>query len=103
MSRPRCIFMRARVYTPRNYIEISAPRAAQRRDLTGQRMRLGSVFSCRAPVRYGIPFAMQIVLESVSKRFASMRALDDVSLTIEQGQIVAVLGPNGAGKATLLR
>lgn len=46
---------------------------------------------------------MEIVLESVSKRFGSLRALEDVSLTLGAGEIVAVVGPNGAGKTTLLR
>ncbi|HME08156.1 MAG TPA: ABC transporter ATP-binding protein [Bryobacteraceae bacterium] len=46
---------------------------------------------------------MQIALESLTKRFGRLRALENVTATIAPGQIVAVLGSNGAGKTTLLR
>jgi ABC-2 type transport system ATP-binding protein len=41
-----------------------------------------------------------IQLEHVSKAFKGKIAVDDLSLTIEQGSVVALLGPNGAGKST---
>jgi ABC-2 type transport system ATP-binding protein len=44
-----------------------------------------------------------IRLEQVSKRYATVTALDRVSLEIRRGEVFALLGPNGAGKSTLLR
>ena len=43
-----------------------------------------------------------VELEHVSKRFGAVHALDDVSFTIDTGDVVAMLGPNGAGKTTAI-
>lgn len=44
-----------------------------------------------------------IVVDSVTKRFGTVTALDELSFTVRPGHVTAFLGPNGAGKTTMMR
>ena len=46
---------------------------------------------------------MSILLKNISKNYGAQKALNEVTLTIEKGQITGLLGPNGAGKSTLIK
>ena len=46
---------------------------------------------------------MSILLKDISKNYGAQKALNEVTLTIEKGQITGLLGPNGAGNSTLMK
>ena len=41
--------------------------------------------------------------EHLTKKFGSFTAVDDINMSIEEGQVYGFLGPNGAGKSTTIR
>src|ERR671925_1758652 len=44
-----------------------------------------------------------IKIENLVKTFGPKRAVDDISFTVERGEVLGFLGPNGAGKSTTMR
>src|SRR4051812_11322433 len=54
----------------------------------------------RAPGEFRVGGPM-LEVRSVSKSFGGMLAVDDVSASVERGEIVGLIGPNGAGKTTM--
>ena len=44
-----------------------------------------------------------LVADRLSKRYGARLAVDDVSFTVEAGEVMGLLGPNGSGKTTVLR
>jgi len=46
---------------------------------------------------------MSITITSINKNFGSYKALDDINLEVNSGELIALLGPSGCGKTSLLR
>src|SRR5215213_5046462 len=46
--------------------------------------------------------SQQLTAESVTKDFAGLRAVDGVSFSLQQGEILGLIGPNGSGKTTTI-
>lgn len=66
-------------------------------------MRAGADQTAAQAVAKGSTSHPLVVTQRVSKQFGSVRAVADLSLEVEAGEIVGFLGPNGAGKTTTIR
>ena len=43
-----------------------------------------------------------IEVKNLTKRYGDIKALDDISFTVDTGEVLGFLGPNGAGKSTTM-
>ena len=71
----------------------SAEMGSARLDQAGMRAATAAVDTTHGPILY---------LEGITVSFDGFRALNDLSLTIDDGELRCIIGPNGAGKTTMM-
>ncbi len=59
-------------------------------------------FACHSPRGFSDDGVEMLKVSAVSKTFSAIRAVDDVSFHVNEGEIYGLLGPNGAGKTTTI-
>ena len=72
---------------------------AEHKPREDERERMGAFPATSSPSASERP---QLAVTAVSKHFGGVRAVEDVSISVRDGEIVSVIGPNGAGKTSLL-
>ena len=60
-------------------------------------------FACSLLPRFYLALPRMIRFQGLTKRYGSLVAVRDLTLTVQPGEVYALLGPNGAGKTTALR
>ena len=63
----------------------------------------GTTHTTPLPHRKGQGGVSTIEVKNISKTFGKVKALKDVSFSVEKGEIFGLIGPDGAGKTTLFR
>lgn len=46
---------------------------------------------------------MSIIVQNISKSYNNIKAVEDISFTVEEGELFGLIGPDGAGKSTIFR
>ncbi|MBW3096018.1 ABC transporter permease subunit [Pseudohoeflea coraliihabitans] len=105
------IFVLIVVFLPQGLMPFAIERAkrsfqsaAHKRPVDRTRQTAAETYFTRTNNPNGISNAGSVAkLINVSKRFGSFQACNDVSFSVDRGELVSIVGPNGAGKTSLVR
>ncbi|WP_413201339.1 ATP-binding cassette domain-containing protein, partial [Nostoc piscinale] len=57
----------------------------------------------RSEIPASIPKPIILETQGLTRRFGKVMAVDDLSISVKQGEVFGLLGPNGAGKSTVIK